>query len=92
MLGVFIVHIGDVYGSYSSFGEGFWSKSIEVIWIALNENSTTNRGVLLNIPPSFSKCISFPSLVWTWISSIVVPFDEVDPIVVVDLEKNINEK
>ena len=47
LLGVLIAHTGDVYGSYSSNGEGFWSESAEAFWIAWFDISIAYNGVLL---------------------------------------------
>ena len=92
MLGVSIAHTGDVYRSYSSNGEGFGSNSTKTFWISWYDIYMVDKGILLLVSSSFSECISFPSLVWTWFSFTVVPSNEVESIVVVDLIKTVNGK
>ena len=86
------IHTDDVCISYSSFGTWFWSKSAKEFWIDWYNIYIEEKGVLLSISSSIYEYISFPSLVSTWMSSTVVPSDEVEPIVVVDLVKTCNGK
>ena len=82
LLGVLIAHTCDVYGSYSSNGEGFWFA-----WFGI---SIAYSGVLLLVSSCMSECIYFPWLVWVWMSSTIVPSDEVEPIVILDSVKMVS--
>ena len=54
MLGVLITNMGDVYRSYPSNGEWFWSKSTERFWIAWYDISMADKGVLHLVSSNFS--------------------------------------